>query len=186
MTLELRQPTRELAASFAEMRDACLAAGEDHWHPPDGEPLTEVAHTDVGAYIDLLNGWTTGETLPEGWTPRDPYWIVKDGIVVGELNIRHRLTENLRQIGGHIGYHVHPKYRNQGIATFAVQEAVKLVALLGESEMLITCADDNAASARVVEKCGGVRIADSTLEGYAKRRRYVIQNLPRLAREEPS
>jgi predicted acetyltransferase len=126
MNLELRRPDRDLIASFIEMRDACLAAGEDHWHPGEGPPFANLAHSDAAAYVDLINGWSKGDRLPKGWAWRDAFWIVSDGIVVGEVGIRQWLTDNLRQVGGHIGYHVHPRYRNRGIATFALREALRL------------------------------------------------------------
>lgn len=173
MSLELRRPCSELASSFAEMRDACMAAGDDRWSAASNIAVTAIAHTDVAAYIDLLNNWAQGRELPEGWVPSDEFWIVKDGTVVGEIGVRHKLTFRLRKVGGHIGYHVRPDYRNQGIATFALRQALRVLALLGEREALLTCRDDNAASVRVIEKCGGVRIDDSTANG-PKRRRYVI------------
>ena len=46
--------------------------------------------------------------------------------------------------------------------------ALELVAAKGVTDALLTCAHDNAASIRVIEKCGGVRIADSM------RRRYLF------------
>jgi predicted acetyltransferase len=174
MPLEFRRPHRQLAASFAEMRDAFLAMGDDRWSAASSHSQKAIAHSDVDGYVKLLNDWARGENLPNGWVPGDEFWIVNDGRVVGELRVRHRLTDWLRQMGGHIGFLVHPDFRNQGIATFALREGVKVVALLGEPEALVTCAEDNAASARVIDKCGGVRIADSMLEGFTKRRRYVI------------
>ncbi len=155
------------------MRDAFVAAGDDRWAPAPNIDSTEIAHTDVPAYIDLLNGWSEGRGLSEGWVPSDEFWIVKDGVVVGEISVRRRLEGWLHYVGGHVGYLVHPGYRNQGIATFALCEALKCLAQRGERQALVTCLDDNRASLRVIEKCGGVRIADSPLPG-PKRRRYTI------------
>jgi predicted acetyltransferase len=157
------------------MRDAFLAVGDDRWSPPKSLEITRIALTDVSGYIDLLNDWAKGKGLPEDWVPCDEFWIVKGGIVVGSVGIRHRLNDWLRRVGGHIGYDVHPAYRNQGIATFALKEALKIVASLGVPEALITCSDDNAASTRVIEKCGGVRITDATTSKGVTKRRYVIK-----------
>jgi predicted acetyltransferase len=73
----------------------------------------------------------------------------------------------LEAFGGHVGYDVHPAHRNKGIATFALREALKFLGSKGVAEALITCAHDNAASIRVVEKCGGRRIEDTTRRRYA-------------------
>ena len=181
MSVELRRPSGEQSASFAAMRDAFVAAGDDRWCAGTNHPKTAVAHTNVDAYIALMNAWSRGEDLPEGWVPCDHFWIVNDGTVVGEIAVRHRLTEWLRQVGGHIGYDVHPAHRNRGIATAALREALNVLAERGETEALITCALDNVASARVIEKCGGVRIEDSTEPRMPTRRRYVIALRARLA-----
>jgi predicted acetyltransferase len=165
MGAELRfvRPSQDLAASFVDLRDAFTAHGEDEWIGQDA-----VAHRDPAAYIDLLLGWSAGVNLPEGWGPADVYWILLGDAVVGHCDVRHPLTPRLERVGGHIGYHVHPDYRNRGIATFALREGLAALAAKGVTEALVTCSHDNAASIRVIEKCGGVRIADST------RRRYRI------------
>jgi len=82
-------------------------------------------------------------------------------VVVGECEVRHRLTPSLREFGGHIGYIVHPTHRNRGIATFALRRCLSVLADRGETEALVTCAASNSASARVIEKCCGRRIEDS-------------------------
>lgn len=173
MALELRRPCTELATSFAAMRDAYLRAGEDPWSPENNLRATAIAHTDVLAYIELLEHWARGERLPEGWVRSDEFWIVNDGTVVGAITIRPTLNEWLHKVGGHIGYAVQPEHRNQGIATFALREALKLLASRGVTEALVTCRDDNAPSARVIEKCGGRRIGDSPVRE-PKRRRYML------------
>lgn len=175
MSLELRRPTAELAESFELMRDAVLAVGENAWNGHG----TEIAWNDVHAYIKATNDWAKGANLPHNWIPTSTYWIVDNGEVVGELEVRHRLLPRLREMGGHIGYHTHPEHRGKGIATYALQQGLKILAAMGTTAALITCGDSNAASARVIEKCGGVRVRDSAIPGFEPRRRYVVP----LARE---
>ncbi len=92
----------------------------------------------------------------------------------GELEIRHHLLARLRVMGGHIGYHTHPLHRGKGVATYALREGLKILAHMGVRAALITCADSNAASARVIEKCGGIRVQDAAVAGFERRRRYVV------------
>jgi predicted acetyltransferase len=153
--------------SFTDFRDACVAAGEDEW-----PGARAVAHQDVHAYVGFLNEVAEAKNLPEGWVVSDTFWIVENETVVGELQIRHELTPFLSDVGGNIGYTVHPGYRSRGIATWALREALKLMAAHGEREAIVTCLQDNAASARVIEKCGGMRDADSVTDG---RRRYIVR-----------
>jgi predicted acetyltransferase len=149
--------------SFLAMRDAFLAAGEDEW---TGGAV--IAHQNPRAYIETLRGWREGIDVPPNWGPAEAFFIMDGDVVVGQCDIRYPITPALEQYGGHIGYHVHPKYRGRGIATFALREALKILAAKGETEALLTCSHDNHASIRVIEKCGGRRIVDSS------RRRYVI------------
>jgi predicted acetyltransferase len=161
--LTLKRASSDFADAFVVMRDAFSAAGEDEW---TGGAV--IAHTDPARYLKTIRSWSDGQNLPPNWCPADSYLIFAGDIVIGQVDVRHPLTEHLTQYGGHIGYHVHPGYRNRGVATWALRTALELVVAKGLTEALLTCAHDNAASIRVIEKCGGVRIADSM------RRRYLI------------
>jgi predicted acetyltransferase len=130
--------------------------------------VAQSSPTDPAGYLETLRSWSDGKNLPPDWCPADCYLIFANDVVVGQLDIRHPLTEHLTQYGGNIGYNVHPGYRNRGIATWALRTALKMVVTKGVTEALRTCGHDNVASIRVIEKCGGRRIADGT------RRRYLI------------
>jgi predicted acetyltransferase len=107
-------------------------------------------------YVEELLAATVAP--PEkGWVPATLLWIVDDGEqVVGRVSIRHRLTEHLLQVGGHIGYAVIPSARRRGHATAALAQALPVAAELGIDPALVTCDDTNIASRRVIEKNGGV------------------------------
>jgi predicted acetyltransferase len=171
MLLSLSEPRLDLAGSFVRMRDAFLAVGEDEWTGRHA-----LAHTDVPAWIAALNRRARGEEIPQDWMPWVPetqYWVLLDGEVVGDLELRHPLNEHLSQIGGNIGYGTHPLHRRKGIATFALREGLKILATWGLIEALATCRDDNVASIRTIEGAGGRRISDAEYPG-PKRRRYLI------------
>jgi predicted acetyltransferase len=76
--------------------------------------------------------------------------------VVGFLALRHALTAWLLEEGGHIGYSVRPVRRGQGHATRALELALRRSAELGLDRVLLTCDEDNEASARTIEHHGGV------------------------------
>ncbi len=162
-SLTLERVSADFVGAFVVMRDAFTAAGEDEW---TGGAV--IAHTDPAGYLETLRSWSDGKNLPPNWCPADCYLIFSGDDVIGQIDIRHPLTEHLTQYGGHIGYHVHPGYRNRGVATWALRAALELIAAKGVTEALVTCAHDNTASIRVIEKCGGVRTTDSM------RRRYLI------------
>jgi predicted acetyltransferase len=80
---------------------------------------------------------------------------------VGRIAIRHRLTEQLRLLGGHIGYDVRPSRRRQGHATAMLAAGLELAHHMGIDPALITCDTTNLASRRVIESNGGV-LADQS------------------------
>jgi predicted acetyltransferase len=62
----------------------------------------------------------------------------------------------LLRAGGHIGYGIRPSARGRGLATWALGQVLSKATALGLDRVLITCADGNVASARVIERRGGV------------------------------
>lgn len=91
-----------------------------------------------------------------GLVPDSKLWIVRDDTYLGSLSLRHELNDFLWEEGGHIGYAVRPTARRQGVATGAVALALPIARDLGITRVLITCDDDNEASARTIEANGGV------------------------------
>lgn len=65
-------------------------------------------------YLAMLERTRLGIDLPAHRVPAT--FLVADvkGVIVGRTSIRHTLNDELRQIGGHIGYAVLPDYRRCG------------------------------------------------------------------------
>jgi predicted acetyltransferase len=146
--------------------------GSGVWHG-DGGPL-DLTEAGCEAFVAMLLPYADPATeLPEDRVHSDYYWITDgegaDEEVVGFLALRHRLTAWLLEEGGHIGYSVRPSRRGQGHAVRALALAVRRSAELGLDRVLLTCDDDNRASARTIEHNGGVY--EDTRNG---RRRYWI------------
>jgi predicted acetyltransferase len=84
------------------------------------------------------------------WAPR---WIVEDGRILGAFALRHYYDDAF----GTIGYGVRPSARGRGVATWALGQMLKEARdTLRLDRALITCAEGNIASARTIERCGGV------------------------------
>jgi predicted acetyltransferase len=82
-----------------------------------------------------------------------PRWIVEDGQVLGGIVLRHIFDDHL----GHIGYGVRPSARRRGLASWALGEMLKEARVaLGLDRVLMPCLADNVASARTIERNGGV------------------------------
>lgn len=110
---------------------------------------------------------------PEGLVVSDCYWILGppgQPEVIGFIMLRHALgTEFLRTLGGHIGYSIRPSWRRRGHASRALGLTVAKARELGIDRVLVTCDEDNLASARTIESQRGVY--ENSLEG---KRRYWI------------
>jgi predicted acetyltransferase len=84
------------------------------------------------------------------------WWIVEDGEYAGAISLRHRLNDQLLDAGGHIGYGVRPSYRRRGLASWALGEVLTKARERGLERVLVSCAAENLASARTIERNGGV------------------------------
>lgn len=126
----------------------------------DGEPLTDVA-----AYIKKTQKQAKGLGLPEGWVPASTFWLIDGDEYIGNINIRHRLTETLKKRGGHIGYAIRPSMQGKGYGTEMLRLALQKAKDLGIDRVLITCNKNNSASRRVIEKNGGILQDEIDVDG---------------------
>jgi predicted acetyltransferase len=93
---------------------------------------------------------------PEGHIPSTTLWWVEDDEYLGRVALRHRLTPQLLEVGGHIGYDVRPSARRRGHATAMLRDALPVARSLGIESALLTCDADNVASRKVIEHNSGV------------------------------
>lgn len=143
--------------------------------PPRLVPPTTRVRTSylVGEQADCLLRGTATEWLDEAsvdfpgfvaarrgvqvrWNvPSTVYWFVSRQFYLGSLVLRHALTEELAEVGGHIGYHVVAPWLRQGHATSMLAQGLDKARGLGLGRVLLTCAADNVASRRVILANGG-------------------------------
>lgn len=92
------------------------------------------------------------ETVAPGLVPATTFLAVRksDGLLVGMLDLRHRLNDHLLAFGGHIGYSVRPSQRRQGYAVEMLGLGLSQARRLGISQVLITCDKENTASAHTI------------------------------------
>lgn len=125
-------------------------------------------------YLAGLARDRAGRDLAPGRVPATMLFAVVDEEIVGRVHIRHELTESLRVEGGHIGYGVRPRFRRRGYATEMLQQGLLVVRDLGITRALVTCDDDNPASIRTIEACGGALEDIRPRDGGGFTRRYWI------------
>ncbi len=115
------------------------------WKPgmPFSEMITILENEFAG--IDLLPG-RVAHTMLYGFV---------EGKIVGRVSIRHSLNEHLRKRGGHIGYAVAKKFRKNGYATEMVRQALDHCRELKIPKLMVTCAEDNVPSCKIIERFDG-------------------------------
>lgn len=116
------------------------------------EGLHTDLRTDVLADPVAFRRWA-GETAAP--THRE-YWWVTGTRFLGRARLNFRLTGELPEFGGHIGYDIRPTARGRGHATVLLRAVLGAARDAGIERALLTCAPDNLASRRVIERNGGV------------------------------
>lgn len=106
-------------------------------------------------FLQLLKTREEGRYLPQGIVP-DIFLIgFVDGVIVGRLTVRKRLTSSLQTYGGHIGYSVLPEYRRQGYGTEMLRQALQIYCRdLELRQVMMTVEIDNVGSYKAMEKNG--------------------------------
>ena len=110
-------------------------------------------------YKDWLiksDGLAKGENVPEGLVPQTVYWLFADGVPVGMGKLRSRLTEALRETGGHVGYAIRPSKRGKGYGKLLLRLLIVEAQGIGVDRMLITIQNHNTPSIRTALSNGGV------------------------------
>jgi predicted acetyltransferase len=178
--LRLRQP-RELAVPIlvepSEPWESAFLAFLREFADA-GEEISEYSRRAEDSFSEFLarvRDWARGVNLPEHYVPESVYWLVSDeGEILGQINIRHRLTPALEDFGGHVGYQIRPSQRGKGYGTMMLGLALDEARRLGLTRVLITCDPDNIASVRVIEKNGGALASRSVADTGRLTSRYWI------------
>ncbi|MFD3399528.1 GNAT family N-acetyltransferase [Kribbella sp. NPDC058693] len=152
---ELIEPTAELRDSFLE---SSREWGDEH---QDGAGLWEATDLSTAEgfadWIERLREQSDDSLqIPADRVHASYWWIVEDGTYLGAITLRHTLNDKLLEGGGHIGYGVRPSARRRGLASWALGQVLGKARARGLDRVMVSCDDDNAASARTIERNGGV------------------------------
>lgn len=149
MALRLRPYRLEDESAALAAHEAMLS--EDFHFLLFWEPTTNWAEF-VRANLDLRHGILRHEFQ----VPGIQLAAIVDGELVGRASLRFSLNEFLATRGGHIGYGVVTAHRRRGYASEILRQALVVVRAEGVDRVLLTCSENNDASAAVIERHGGV------------------------------
>lgn len=175
-----RRRMPELIAPTVRLHSAWLE-GHVEWGPglhEDGfglGPSDEVdSPTGFAAWVARLADQSDpAKTIDVGKTRCTYLWIVESDRVLGGIALRHGSGDYVRW-AGHIGYGIRPSARRRGLATWALSRMLDEARVLGLDRLLAVCAVDNVASAKTIERCGGV-FEDIRDTEFGPARRYWIE-----------
>jgi len=146
--MELITPSRKYYNSYVD------AINEYRNHGVDTYAFMDTEKYDI---FEKFENARIGRNLPDNYVAATYFWLVDEDEFIGEISIRHSLTDSLMRFGGNIGYGVRYSKWNNGYGTMMLSMALKYAKeVLGLDKVLITCNDNNFGSARVIEKNGGL------------------------------
>ncbi len=145
--VKLVEPSERYLVSYMEAYDEYEKNGVTTYH------LDNAREYDI---FEKYENYRRGRNLKPNRVRADYYWLVDEekSYFIGEISIRHTLSDALREYGGNIGYGVRYGEWGKGYGTLMLKLALEKAKSLALERILITCDDDNIASARVMEKNG--------------------------------
>ena len=167
MKLKLVKASKEYQIQITEMLDEWYASGEKIVP----YAIRRLNYHDFENYCLNLEKWD----MREGQVPNSTFFCLDEdrNLVVGAINIRHYLNEDLMRDGGHIGDGVRPSERRKGIATEMIALALQECRKLGIDKVLMVCDKDNIGSAKSIINNGGV-LENEIMDGENVVQRYWI------------
>lgn len=127
----------------------------------------ELFNNSIPERIDYSNGIN----LKEGHVPDTYFFLWDNEEIIGLFKVRHYLNDFLKNGSGHIGYAIHPKFRNRGYASkglkLAIEELVKMNDFK-EDEVYLSCNKNNGASLKVMLNNSGYIFREDEKEYYVR------------------
>lgn len=149
-------PAEELTLRPPEPQDESQVRAAAEELAAENFPFIWDVDRDWAHVLQQIEEERRGVNLPPGRVRATFLLALLGDTVVGRTSIRHELTEDLLNFGGHIGYAVRPAYRGRGLATAILSHSLDVLRQDGPDRALLVCDQGNEASARVIAKCGGV------------------------------
>ena len=149
----------------------------EEWTQTDEEivpsSICRVGYKNFDEYLEGFNEELEGRI--EGYVPSTTLFGLdtERNILVGAVNIRHALNENLLLRGGHIGDGVRPTERRKGYATQMIALALEECKRLGIDKVLMTCDKSNVGSAKSIMNNGGVLENEIEINGVMSQRYWI-------------
>lgn len=105
-------------------------------------------------WVEKVN--RNSEKADDEWGRYYLYLVFDEDKLVGLLNIRFDLSDNLKELYGDIGYGVRPSERRKGYATKMLKYALQVCKEKKMKEAILGCYENNYGSNKAIIKNGGI------------------------------
>jgi predicted acetyltransferase len=150
--LILVEPSKELEVAAMQYRNDYIEHGETHINGSCG-------FIHYSNYDEWLQKVVLARDRDTSFikVPATTYFTVRkaDNKIVGSIQLRHELDDDLRKRGGHIGYGICPSERNKGYGTKQLALVLDKARELRIPRVMISCDKSNLGSAKVAMNNGG-------------------------------
>jgi predicted acetyltransferase len=155
--LILSRPSGELVASYLQFIDELRTPGDRIW-----ESMVPLAGEDTTEFVAGLVRAEASAVPPR--VPTTTHWATISGTVVGRGALRHELTPDLAEFGGHVSFEVRPSYRCKGVAKEMLRQILLTEKAREIGSLLVTCAPSNIGSNKTIQANGGLLVKTSFVE----------------------
>lgn len=121
--------------------------------------------------------WLYGKYIPHYGKVSERVFLAFDdhNDLIGISDLRLGTNDFINTYAGQIGYSVRPSQRGKGYASEILRLTLAEAIQCGFSKILITCNEPNIASAKVIEKNGGIFEKTIPHPGFPDVKRYYVQ-----------
>jgi len=144
---KLVELSAELKDDFRQLAAEGMAAKETPYINWDG---------DFEDYLARMQVLAKGENLPDDEVPAQTYFLMCEGKIIGRSQLRRKLNAEFEIKYGHISADIRFSERKKGFGTLILNLTLEKAGEWGLKRVLVTCDKNNIASAKTIEKCGGV------------------------------
>ena len=111
-------------------------------------------------WLEYLENFKEESSILENYVPSREYLLVKEcggeKFLIGMINLRLALNEYFNEYGGHVGISIAPNFQGKGYGTQALKLILEEAKKMKMKKLLINCEEKNIASAKIIEKNGGI------------------------------
>mgnify|MGYP000958286953 FL=1 len=134
--LLLAEASKKYEKQAMEYRQDYISHGEKHINGSSGF----IDYQDYGEWLRKIELEKCKEASQED-TPATTYFTIRkeDNKIIGSIQLRHHLTDELRKDGGNIGYGICPSERGKGYGTQQLALVLPKAKKLQIQKVMITC-----------------------------------------------